>query len=117
MSHGIGYLAAQELGAKELVNPKPFAQGSLKDIFAKYSHIAELLPALGYGVRQMDDLEATINQTPADVVLVATPVDLDSLLELNKECVRLTYEIQPTGEPTVEEILVEFLKQHQLLSI
>jgi len=116
MSHGIGYLAAQELGAKELVNPKPFAQGSLRDTFAKYSHIAELLPAMGYGVRQMSDLEATINQTPADVVLVATPVDLDSLLQLNKECVRLTYEVQPIGKPTVEELLLEFLKQHQLFS-
>ena len=116
MSHGIGYLAAQELGAKELVNPKPFAQGSLRDTFAKYPHIAELLPAMGYSLKQMADLEATINQTPADVVLVATPVDLGSLFELNKECIRLVYEIKPLGKPTVEEILVEFLKQQHLLS-
>jgi predicted GTPase len=116
MPHGIGYLAAQELGAKELVNPKPFAQGSLRDMFAKYSHIAELLPAMGYGLKQMADLEATINETPADVVLVATPVDLGSLLKLNKECVRLMYEIKPIGKPTVEEILVEFLKQQHLFS-
>jgi predicted GTPase len=88
MAHGIGFLAARELGATEVVNPKPFAQGSLQETFATYTHIAELLPAMGYGAKQMADLEATINQTPADVVLVATPVDLASLLQLNKECVR-----------------------------
>lgn len=115
MSHGIGYLAAWELGAKELVDPKPYARGSLRDTFAKYTHISELLPAIGYGPEQMADLEATINQTPADVVLVATPVDLASLLKLEKECIRLTYEIQPFGKPTVEEVLVGFLRQHQLL--
>lgn len=115
MSHGIGYLAAQELGAREIVNPKPFAQGSLRKTFALYPHIAELLPAMGYGAQQIADLEATINQTPADVVLVATPVDLASLLEIKKESVRLVYEIQPMGKPRVEDILVEFLERHKLL--
>ncbi len=115
MAHGIGYLAARELGAAEIVNPKPFAYGSLQETFATYTHIAELLPAMGYGPEQMADLETTINQTPADVVLVATPVDLASLLKLEKECVRLTYEIQPLGKPRMEDILLEFLNQHQLL--
>jgi predicted GTPase len=115
MSHGIGYLAAQELGAKEIVNPKPFAQGSLRETFALYPHIAKLLPAMGYGAEQMADLEATINQTPAEVVLVATPVDLASLLKIKKESVRLVYEIQPMGKPRVEDILSEFLKQQRLL--
>jgi predicted GTPase len=115
MSHGIGYLAAQELGAREIVNPKPFARGSLRETFALYPHIAELLPAMGYGAEQMADLEATINQTPADVVLVATPVDLASILKIKKESVRLVYEIQPMGKPRVEDILVEFLKQQKLL--
>jgi len=115
MSHGIGYLAAQELGAREIVNPKPFARGSLRETFALYPHIAELLPAMGYGAEQMADLEATINQTPADVVLVATPVDLASLLKIKKESVRLVYEIQPMGKPRVEDILAEFLKQQKLL--
>ena len=115
MSHGIGYLAAQELGAREIVNPKPFAQGSLRKTFALYPHIAELLPAMGYGAEQMADLEATINQTPADVVMVATPVDLASLLKINKESVRLVYEIQPLGKPRVEDILKEFLKRCSLL--
>jgi len=115
MSHGIGYIAAQELGAREIVNPKPFARGSLRKIFASYPHIAELLPAMGYGAEQMADLEATINQTPADVVMVATPVDLASLLKINKESVRLVYEIQPLGKPRVEDILKEFLKRCSLL--
>ena len=115
MSHGIGYIAAQELGAREIVNPKPFAQGSLRETFAVYPHIAELLPAMGYGAEQMADLEATINQTPADVVLVATPVDLASILKIKKESVRLVYEIQPMSKPRVEDILVEFLKKQKLL--
>jgi len=115
MSHGIGYLAAKELGAREIVNPKPFAQGSLRETFVLYPHIAELLPAMGYGAEQMADLEATINQTPADVVLVATPVDLASILKIKKESVRLVYEIQPMGKPRVEDILVEFLKKQKLL--
>jgi predicted GTPase len=116
MSHGIGYLAAQELGAREIVNPKPFAQGSLRETFTAYTHIAELLPAMGYGPEQMDDLEATINKTPADVVLVATPVDLAGLLKLEKECVRLTYEIQPLGKPRMEDIMMEFLSKHNLMT-
>jgi predicted GTPase len=115
MPHGIGYLAAQELGAREIVNPKPFAQGSLEKTFALYPHIAELLPAIGYGAEQMADLEATINQTPADVVLVATPVDLASILTIKKESVRLVYEIQPMDKPRVEDILAEFLKKQKLL--
>jgi predicted GTPase len=115
MPHGIGFLAARELGAAEIVNPKPFAQGSLRETFATYTHIAQLLPAMGYGAKQMADLEATINQTPADVVLVATPIDLASLLKLNKECVRLTYDIQPLGKPRLEDILLKFLKEHHLL--
>jgi predicted GTPase len=115
MAHGIGYLAAQELGAAKIVNPKPFARGSLRETFDTYTHIADLLPAMGYGPEQTADLEATINQTPADVVLVATPVDLASLLKLNKKCVRLTYEIQPMGKPRMEDILLEFLKEYRLL--
>ena len=115
MSHGIGYLAAKELGAKEIVDPRSFAQGRLRETFSSYTHITNLLPAIGYGPEQMADLEATINHTPADIVLVATPVDLVNLLHLEKECVRLTYEIQPLGKPRMEDILEEFLEQHNLL--
>ena len=115
MSHGIGYLAAKELGAKEIVDPRSFAQGRLRETFSSYTHITNLLPAIGYGPEQMADLEATINHTPADIVLVATPVDLVNLLNLEKECVRLTYEIQPLGKPRMEDILEEFLEQHNLL--
>jgi predicted GTPase len=87
----------------------------LREAFALYPHIAEILPAMGYGAEQMADLEATINQTPADVVLVATPVDLASLLKIKKDSVRLVYEIQPIGKPQVEDILAEFLKKQKLL--
>ena len=116
MSYGVGYLAARELGAADIVNPKPFVQGSLRRTFAEYGHLAEVLPAMGYGARQIGDLEASINAIPADLVLVATPVDLGRLLRLNKETVRLTYEIEPAGEPSPEEIIDDFIRAHGLTS-
>ncbi|MBW1979905.1 MAG: GTPase [Deltaproteobacteria bacterium] len=112
MPYGIGYLAALELGAAEIVDPKPYAQGTLRKTYSDYPHIAKLLPAMGYGEEQMADLEATINFTPADVILVATPVDLAKILTLNKECLRLTYDIAPVGEPTIAQILDEFLQEN-----
>jgi len=116
MSFGVGYLAARELGAAKIVNPRPYLQGTLRATFAEYRHIAEILPAMGYGPQQIADLEATINAIPADLVLVATPVDLGSLLRLNKETVRLTYEMEPRGEPCPEEIIAEFLEKRGLTS-
>jgi predicted GTPase len=116
MSYGVGYLAARELGAAAIVNPRPFLQGSLRRIFAEYGHLAEVLPAMGYGARQIADLEASINAIPADLVLVATPVDLGRLLQLNKETVRLTYEIEPVGEPSPEEIIDDFVEARGLAS-
>lgn len=114
MAFGIGYLAARELGAAKIVNPKPFVQGTLRRTLAEYRHIAEVLPAMGYGPQQVADLEATINAIPADLVLVATPVDLGRLLRLNKETVRLTYEMEPFGEPSPEQIVDEFIDKHSL---
>ena len=114
MSFGAGYLAARELGAAKIVNPRPFLQGTLRRTFGEYRHIAEVLPAMGYGRQQIADLEATINAIPADLVLVATPVDLGRLLRLNKETVRLTYEIEPLGEPSPEQIIDEFIKEQGL---
>ncbi|MGE5312190.1 MAG: cyclic 2,3-diphosphoglycerate synthase [Nitrospirota bacterium] len=116
MSFGAGYLAARDLGAEEIVNPRPFLQGTLRETFAAYRHIGEVLPAMGYGPQQMADLEATINAIPADLVLVATPVDLGRLLRLNKETVRLTYEMEPLGEPSPEAIIDEFIEGRGLTS-
>jgi predicted GTPase len=116
MAYGVGYLAARELGAAEIVNPRPFVQGSLRQTFAEYSHLAEVLPSMGYGARQIADLEASINAIPADLVLVATPVDLGRLLRLNKETIRLTYDIEPAGEPSPEEIVDDFIRARGLTS-
>jgi predicted GTPase len=114
MAYGVGYLAARELGAAEIVNPRPFVQGSLRRTFSECGHLAEVLPAMGYGARQIGDLEASINAIPADLVLVATPVDLGRLLRLNKETIRLTYEIEPAGEPSPEEIVDDFIRAQGL---
>jgi predicted GTPase len=116
MSFGIGYLAARELGAAKIVNPRPFLQGTLRETFAEYRHLAEVLPAMGYGPQQIADLEATINAIPAELVLVATPVDLGRLLRLNKETVRLTYEMEPFGEHSLEQIIDGFIERRGLTS-
>jgi predicted GTPase len=116
MSFGVGYLAARELGATKIVNPRPFLQGTLRETFVEYRHIAEVLPAMGYGPQQIADLEATINAIPAELVLVATPVDLGRLLRLNKKTVRLTYEMEPLGEPSPEQIIDGFLEERALIA-
>jgi predicted GTPase len=116
MSFGVGYLAARELGAAKIVNPRPFLQGTLRRTFGEYTHLAEVLPAMGYGPKQIADLEATINAIPADLVLVATPVDLGRLLRLNKEAVRLTYEMEPHGEPSPEKIIDGFIEKRGVIA-
>jgi predicted GTPase len=108
MLYGAGVVAAREFGAAERVDPRPFAAGSLRDTFARYPHLNGLLPAMGYSEAQRQELEETINRTPADLVLVATPVDLARLLRLNKPSLRVSYEIEERTRPDLGEILVEF---------
>src|SRR5690606_24771155 len=93
-----------QLGATR-VDPRPYAAGSLQGVFAKYSHLGAVLPAMGYGAEQMRELEATINATPADVVVIGTPIDLGRLLKLNKPAVRVRYELEERGGVTVEPLL------------
>ena len=85
---------ARRLGAAEIVDPRPYAQGSLKQVFAKYSHLTEILPAMGYGATQTSELEATIRATPADLVLVATPIDLGRILTIDKPSQRVSYRLE-----------------------
>ncbi|HEY8416750.1 MAG TPA: cyclic 2,3-diphosphoglycerate synthase [Limnochordales bacterium] len=106
MAYGAGVLAARRLGCT-LVDPRPYAAGSLKKVFAKYSHLSDLAPAMGYGEAQMRDLEATLNATPADAVIIGTPIDLGRLLKLNKPATRVRYELEERGEVTLEQILEE----------
>jgi len=104
MAYGAGIIAARKLGAS-LVDPRPYALGSIRDVFEKYSHMGVLLPAVGYGKKQIRELEETINATPCDAVVIGTPIDLRKALRLNKPAVRVRYELQEVGKPNLEEVL------------
>ena len=105
MKYGAGTIAAKKLEAKELLDPRPYAVGSIKNTFEKYTHLGNLLPAMGYGNEQIKELEETINAIPCDVVVIGTPVDLRKLLNLNKPAVRARYELQEVSKPNLEDIL------------
>jgi predicted GTPase len=107
MSYGAAVLAAKAGGAAELVDPRPFAVGSIKETFAKYPHITQLLPAMGYGRKQMEELRETIERSDADLVLIGTPIDLRRVIELDKPALRVTYRLQEIGEPTIAQLLAE----------
>ncbi len=104
MKYGVGILAAQKYDAKEIVDPKPFAQGTIARVFEKYD-IGPLLPAIGYGDEQMKDLEATIDKCDVDSIIVATPIDLSRIISLKKPSTRVTYELQELQEGSLKEIL------------
>jgi predicted GTPase len=107
MTYGAAVLAAKKGGASELVDPRPFAVGSIKETFAKYPHMTELLPAMGYGRRQMEELRETIARSDAELVLIGTPIDLRRIIELDKPALRVTYSLQEIGEPTIAQLLAE----------
>jgi predicted GTPase len=105
MTYGAGVIAAKKFGAKELVDPREYAVNSIKDTYMKYPHIGTLLPAMGYGKKQIRDLEETINRADCDTVVIGTPIDLTKLTQLNKPSVRVRYELQEIGKPTLEDVL------------
>jgi predicted GTPase len=107
MGYGAGVLAARTHGAAEVVDPRPYAVGTLRATFAAYPGIGALLPAMGYGDEQIRDLEATIEATPADVVLVATPVDLRRIMKIKKPALRVRYELAEVGHPDLVDALRE----------
>ena len=111
MAYGAGALAAGQYGATELVDPRPYAVGSLKACFDSYPHLKEVLPAEGYSPEQLRDLEATIRQTPCDLVLIATPIDLSRLIAINHQSLRVTYRVEDWGEPTLEQVVEKFIGQ------
>jgi predicted GTPase len=108
MKYGAGVLAAQRYGAAEIVDPRPYTVGTLTETFEKYPDIGTLLPAMGYGDEQMKDLAETIARTPADVVLVATPIDLRRTIKIEKPALRVRYELQEIGKPDLEDVLARF---------
>ncbi len=112
MAYGAGIMAARKFGAGEIVDPRPHAVGSIADTFAKYPQTEALLPAMGFGSEQIADLEATIKATPCDLVLIATPIDLRSLVSFDIPALRVSYELQELGEPTLEAPLRAFVEQH-----
>src|SRR5207253_6519829 len=107
MTYGAAVLAAKQHGAAELIDPRPCAVGTIAETFEKYPLVGPLLPAMGYGRRQMKDLRATIRRCDADLVLIGTPIDLRRLIELDKPALRVTYKLQEIGEPTLKDVLVE----------
>ncbi|HBY57203.1 MAG TPA: GTPase [Candidatus Atribacteria bacterium] len=113
MKYGAGIVAAQKFGAKEIIDPRPYAVGSIKDTYIKYPGIGTLLPAMGYGKKQIQELEDTINSTDCDIVIVGTPIDLTRIIKINKKSVRVRYELQEIGRPDLEEILNEKIKDRR----
>ena len=107
MTYGAAVLAAKQHGAAELIDPRPFAVGSIVRTFEEYPEIGPLLPAMGYGNGQMEDLRETIARSDADLVLIGTPIDLRRLIEIDKPAMRVTYRLQEMGEPTLKDVLVE----------
>jgi predicted GTPase len=105
MAYGAAVLAARAHGAASLVDPRPFAVGSIKDTFERYPHVSELLPAMGYGRKQMEELRETIERSDADLVLIGTPIDLRRVIAISKPALRVTYKLREIGEPTLEGIL------------
>jgi predicted GTPase len=107
MTFGAAVLAAKQHGAADLVDPRPFAVGSIAETFEQYPRVGSLLPAMGYGERQVADLRETIERSDADLVLIGTPIDLRRLIDFEKPALRVTYRLQEIGEPTLEDVLDE----------
>jgi predicted GTPase len=113
MPYGAGVVAARQCGAAELVDPRPYAIGSIRGTFGHYAHLTNLLPAMGYSVIQRHELEETIRRTPCDLVLVATPIDLARVINLDKPNLRVTYEVEELTKPGLAEMLAKFVKEHE----
>lgn len=112
MTYGAGVIAAREHGAAEIIDPRPFVVGEIAETFAHYPGIGALLPAMGYGRKQMDDLAATINAIDCDLVLIATPIDLRRVVDIARPSMRVGYELAEIGEPTMRQLLTDFLERH-----
>ncbi|HKL38755.1 MAG TPA: hypothetical protein VJ876_07640, partial [Bacteroidales bacterium] len=114
MKIGAGTVAAQKFGAAEIIDPRPYTVGRLKDTFKTYPNIGALLPAMGYGDEQIKDLEKTINNTDCDSVIIGTPIDLNRVVKIKKPNTRVYYDLDEIGKPDMEELIDEFIKKHNL---
>ena len=107
--YGAGIIAAKKYGAKKLIDPRPFATGSLVEILKLYPQIRNLLPAMGYSKSQVRELEMTINKTNADLIISGTPIDISKILKLNKPVIRVHYKLQEIGKPDLNNALIKFI--------
>jgi predicted GTPase len=114
MKIGAGVVAAQKFGAAELVDPRPYIVGRLGETFETYPEIGCILPAMGYGEQQLRDLEATINATECDAVIIGTPIDLNRIIKIDKPNTRVYYNLQEIGRPNFNMVLDDFVKKHNL---
>ena len=110
MPIGAGFIASEMFKAAEIVDPRPYARGSLKETYTKYPHIESVIPAMGYTPDQIEDLESTINDADCDLVVFATPIHLPLVLDIKKPTLRVRYEYKDHGSPTMEELILEKLK-------
>jgi predicted GTPase len=111
MSFGAGILAAEKFGAREIIDPRPYVRGSIAEVFKEYTHIGKLLPAMGYGHSQMEELKETIGRIPCDIVIIGTPIDLRKLILIDKPTDRVRYSLQEISTPALRELI-----QKKLLS-
>ncbi len=107
MAYGAAWVAAERFGAAEIIDPRPYAVGSIAETYRKYPTTGNVLPAMGYGSEQISELEQTIRNTPADLVLIGTPIDLRRVLKLDKPAQRVRYELQEIGRPSLRDLLLE----------
>lgn len=114
MKIGAGTVAAERNGATEVIDPTPYLVGTLKETFAAYPHLENVLPAMGYGEKQLKDLEETINNTDCDAVIIGTPIDLTRVININKPTTRVFYDLDEVEGPNLDNILENFIKKHQL---
>ena len=115
MSHGVAFMAAKKFKAKSIIDPRPYAVGSIKDVYKKYPHIGNVLPALGYGKKQLKELEATLKRISCDAIILGTPADLTKVLRMDKPMVRVRFELKETGKLTVREVLSSFLRTLRII--
>jgi len=113
MPYGAGVVAARQCGAADLVDPRPYAVGSIRGTYERYTHLTSLLPAMGYSAMQRHELEETIRRTPCDLVVIATPIDLARVIKIDKPNLRVTYEVEELTKPGLAEKVASFTREHE----
>ncbi len=111
MKYGAGYIAALKFGL-DVVDPRPYAVGSIKEVYERFPHLGKVLPAMGYGEKQIEELRKTIENTECDGIIIGTPIDLRRIMKLDKPAVRIRYELEEIGRPSLNEIINDFLEKN-----